>query len=74
MEIPGDAIENGISESLKGFGGFLRCETCGHRLALDDDMDVRDYMRNGWPKHHGQTMRWWTQRQVLAREVPGVPR
>lgn len=59
-----------IAESLKGFGGFLRCEHCGKRSALDDDMDVRNYLRDGWPRHCGYTMRWWTQRQVLAGEVP----
>lgn len=49
-------------------GGYLRCEYCGHRAALRSE-----YWRTGWPQHCGYTMRWWTQRQIDAGEVPSNP-
>lgn len=60
-----------VAESLHGFGGFLRCEECGYRpfVALTD-ADTTHYLANGWPRHCGYTMRWWTQRQIDANEVP----
>lgn len=54
-----------IGDELKGFGGVLQCLTCGKELPLDSPSDK---LLNGWPKCHGYTMRWWTQRQVDAEE------
>jgi hypothetical protein len=61
-------IHETIGEELAGFGGYLRCETCGTTRPLGDPSDR---LRDGWPKcgNHG-TMRWWTQRQIVAGEVP----
>lgn len=56
-----------IASDLAGFGGYLRCETCGHRRVLGD---IGGKLARGWPKCCGYTMRWWTQRQIDAGEVP----
>lgn len=53
--------------SLAGFGGFLRCEKCRADRELGD---VAGYLAHGWPKCCGYTMRWWTQRQIDAGEMP----
>jgi hypothetical protein len=62
-------LPGAIANDLQGFGGFLRCETCGDARPLGD---VGAKLTNGWPKHCGYTMRWWTQRQIDAGEVPPV--
>ena len=59
------SVHDKIAGDLTGFGGYLRCETCGHRQTLGN---VANKLRNGWPKCCGYTMRWWTQRQVDAGE------
>lgn len=51
---------------LQPLGGFLRCESCHHTKPLGD---VGKKLGEGWPKHCGYTMRWWTQRQIDAGEV-----
>lgn len=58
-----------LGDELAAMGGFLRCEQCGHVRSLDDPAA---HTRDGWPRHCGYTMRWWTQRQVNAGEVPEV--
>lgn len=59
---------NRRTESLTDqFGGILRCETCGR----SEPVEAR-YWSVGWPKCHGYTMRWWTERQFRAGEVPPV--
>lgn len=63
------SLPGAIGADLAGLGGFLRCETCGYRSALDD-RDIAAYLSLGWPKCCGYTMRWWTQRQIDANEVP----
>lgn len=55
------------AEATAIFGGFLRCEDCGHRRQLGN---LAANYRDGWPRCCGYTMRWWTQRQVDAGEVP----
>ncbi len=60
-------VHTAIGEALSGFGGFLRCETCGITRPLGDPGSK---VANGWPRHCGYTMRWWTQRQIDAGEVP----
>lgn len=47
------------------FGGELRCESCGYRRTPEGR-----YWREGWPVCHGASMRWWTQRQIDAGEMP----
>ena len=54
---------------VEDHGGFLRCETCGASRSLTAEKASR-YMGAGWPKCCGLTMRWWTQRQIDAGEVP----
>lgn len=58
-----------IGEALGGFGGFLRCESCGASEAMTDERAGR-YTAHGWPRCCGSTMRWWTRRQIDAGEVP----
>lgn len=60
-----------MSTGLSAFGGYLRCEECGHTAPLGDP-DARVFGGVGWPKHCGYTMRWWTQRQINDGEVPVV--
>ena len=55
-----------VAASLDGFGGILRCEVCGRKRMLGN---VGMKLANGWPKHCGYTMRWWTQRQIDAGEM-----
>jgi hypothetical protein len=52
-------------------GGFLRCENCGRQEELGRT-DIAVNLRQGWPKCCGYTMRWWTQRQIDAGEVPSL--
>lgn len=62
------AMQESISESLDGFGGFLRCESCDRSRDMRQG-DAGYYTAHGWPKCCGLTMRWWTQRQIDAGEV-----
>jgi hypothetical protein len=67
-----DAVDFHITRAggtLQSFGGFLRCEGCGNRKQLGD---VGRKLRDGWPRCCGYTMRWWTQRQIDAGEVPAI--
>lgn len=54
-----------IADDLAGFGGILRCLTCGTEQPLGD---VGAKLSHGWPKCHGATMRWVTARE-LAEEA-----
>jgi hypothetical protein len=58
-----------IGESLDGFGGFLRCEECRTVKTMQVG-DAGAYTAHGWPRCCGYTMRWWTQSQIDAGEVP----
>jgi hypothetical protein len=60
-------IHDRIASDLDGFGGYLRCSTCGHKKVLGN---IGSKLANGWPKCCGYTMTWWTQRQIDAGEVP----
>ncbi len=59
-----------IDDELTGFGGYLRCETCG---AVQPLGSPGEKVKHGWPKCCGYTMRWWTQRQIDAGDVPPSP-
>lgn len=50
-----------VGSELQGFGGFLRCRTCGERGDLGV---VSNRLVGGWPKCCGYTMEWITQRQI----------
>jgi len=63
------AFGDRVRGALLGFGGFLRCETCGTTLDLGDP---GEHVSLGWPSHCGYTMRWWTQSQIDAGEVPEI--
>lgn len=58
-------LYDSIADSVRPFGGFLRCETCDCRQELGD---IAHKFQHGWPKCCGYTMHWWTQRQVAAGE------
>jgi hypothetical protein len=63
------SMRQSISESLDGFGGFLRCESCGNQRDLKTG-DAGNYTATGWPKCCNLTMRWWTQNQIDSGEAP----
>lgn len=62
------SLQQSMSGALAGFGGILRCETCLSTAPLGDP--GRRVTSMGWPKCCGYTMRWWTQRQIDAGEMP----
>lgn len=62
-----DQIVSGIGADLQRFGGLLRCTVCGREEPLGN---VGHKLGNGWPKCHGYTMRWLTQRE-LDEEAQG---
>lgn len=62
-------LHDAIAASLDPFGGRLRCETCRTGWAMEPGMAGR-YTAKGWPRCCGYTMRWWTQRQIDAGEMP----
>lgn len=55
-----------IGNDLQPLGGILRCNVCGRMEPLGD---VGASLATGWPKCHGYTMTWWTQRQVDNGEM-----
>ena len=63
------SLPGAIGAALDPFGGFLRCESCGHERQMVKG-DAGYYTAKGWPKHCGHSMHWWTQRQIDAGEVP----
>ena len=62
-------IHDIVAAEIEPFGGFLRCETCRRVEALGE---TANHLRAGWPRCCGYTMRWWTQRQIAAGEVPNA--
>ena len=67
------ALRDELSDALSGFGGYLRCRTCGHSEDLGDP--GRRVTGEGWPQCCGYTMEWITQRQIDDGERParGAP-
>lgn len=65
----GSDLHGAIGASLGQFGGVLRCETCRTQVHMSAGRAGR-YTAQGWPKCCGYTMRWWTQRQIDAGEMP----
>jgi len=51
-----------IAADLSGFGGILRCTECRREQGLSEEQIAR-YLRSGWPKHCGRSMRWVTRQQ-----------
>jgi len=62
-------LHDAIGGSLDQFGGHLRCESCGFGYPMRPGMAGR-FTAKGWPRCCGHTMRWWTQRQIDAGEMP----
>lgn len=58
-----------IGSELDQFGGILRCETCRLKVSMETGRAGR-HLAGGWPECCGYTMRWWTQRQIDAGEMP----
>lgn len=67
MSAPQTRIDRATDDITHDHGGILRCETCG----ITGTPKPR-YWRDGWPKCCGYTMRWWTQRQLDAGEMPSL--
>jgi hypothetical protein len=57
-----------VGGALSGFGGYLRCRTCGHSQDLGDP--GARVMGGGWPKCCTYTMEWITQAQIDRGERP----
>jgi hypothetical protein len=47
-------------------GGQLECEACGRTLKLNHNKTA-SYLKSGWPKCHGYTMRLITTRELSQR-------
>ncbi len=62
------AVVRSCADALAGFGGILRCESCGNTQELGD---IAVKLAHGWPKCCGYTMRWWTRRQLLEAALRG---
>jgi hypothetical protein len=62
-------VHGAIGAALDPFGGLLRCETC-RAVRILAAGDAGYYTAKGWPRCCGYTMRWWTQRQIDAGEMP----
>jgi len=60
-------IADDIGADIEALGGLLRCYDCSREIPLEPG-DCGRYLRAGWPKCHGRTMEWVTERQ-LAKEV-----
>lgn len=58
-------LPDSLGETLKGFGGLLRCMTCGREKPLGDPGEK---LSEGWPRCCGYTMRWITERQFASGE------
>jgi hypothetical protein len=62
-------IHTAIAADLAGFGGILRCTgECGRTEELDA-AKIERYLRHGWPKCCGYTMRWVTQRELSEEKA-----
>lgn len=66
--ITNTALGKDIGGALDGFGGYLRCRTCGYSRDLGDPGER--VTRTGWPKCCTHTMEWITQRQIDSGERP----
>ena len=56
-------LHHRIGKDLSALGGYLRCEECGREQAL---RNIPDKLAQGWPKCHGYTMRWITDKEIAA--------
>lgn len=63
-----NGIHQKLGEELRGFGGILRCETCGHTRGLGN---IGNELQGGWPKCCGYTMRWVTDREMEEEQANG---
>lgn len=50
-----------LEDTLKEFGGVLRCQTCNHEEPINN---ISKQLTNGWKKCCGYTMRWVTAREL----------
>lgn len=62
-------IHRVVGADIEGLGGLLQCSTCDRQVEFYSGAHA-DYLAGGWPKCHGYTMTWWTQRQIDAGEAP----
>jgi hypothetical protein len=52
-------LHGAIAKDIDGFGGILRCNTCGRWEWMTGSAG---FLAHGWPKCHGYTMTWVTRR------------
>lgn len=57
--ITSESLSRAIAADLSGFGGILRCGTCGGEQPVGG---IARSLSNGWPSCCGLTMTWVTQR------------
>lgn len=60
-----------IRPSIGSLGGELRCTHCAKKKVLSPE-DIKQYVLSGWPRCHGMTMLWITQKELdtmAEREV-----
>ena len=62
------SLYTAMEQELQKFGGVLRCTTCGREEPV---VGIAEFLQTGWPKCHGYTMTWMTQR-LLDEEAQGV--
>lgn len=58
------SLHRNLGETLKGFGGHLRCRECGREEPLGS---VSGHLLKGWPTCcNGHTMEWLTASQLAS--------
>jgi hypothetical protein len=68
------SVVPGIAADLFKMGGALRCtKECGSGMKLSEER-IAKYLRYGWPKCCGYTMRWVTQRELDEEAAGADPR
>ena len=57
-------LHENIANSLKDFGGYLVCQKCGAKKQISK-VSIPTSLEQGWPKCHGYTMTWITQKMFV---------
>lgn len=57
-------LHENIGVSLKEFGGYFVCQNCGSKKEISK-VSIPTSLEQGWPKCHGYTMTWITQKMLV---------
>jgi len=52
-----------VTKELDSLGGHLECTKC-HKTKQLSKNKISYYLSNGWPECCGQTMQWYTQKEL----------